>query len=96
MAKRSGGKAIVWSRLINLAAFVSLALIGLSLLISYAVGSGDLSRAFNTIATVMAFVIVAFYAMIYCLERRRTTVQLAVHLVIWSVAVALIIIFMIL
>ena len=96
MARSRGGSTTIrWSALVNLLAFVALTLVGIALLLGRVL-SGDISSAFRTIAEVLAYVVVAFYALFWAIERRRSTVSFIVHLVIWAVAVTLIVVFMIL
>ena len=91
MASRTG-----WARLMNLGAFVALTLIGVSLLLSWAFTSSQLTNAFMYIAQVLAYVIVAFYALVFAIERRRSQASFITCLVLWTISVVLIVIFLIL
>ena len=95
----SSRKTVEWGRLFNLVAFISLTLVGTALLLGEVL-SGDISNAFYTIAEVLAYIVVAFYALMWAIERRntrsRSNTSFIIHLVIWGIAVTLIVVFMIL
>jgi len=86
----------MWKRFANLVAFVALALIGTALFLGYVIQANNISRPFLQLAEILAYMIVAFYALMYAIEKRRTTMNLVVHLVIWGIATTLVVVFMIL
>lgn len=85
---------IDWGRLFNLVAFVALVMVGIVLLLGRVL-SGNIVGALYTIAEVMAYIVVAFYALVFAVEQRRNTVSMVIHLVVWAIAVTLIVVFMI-
>jgi len=77
------------SALMNFLAFVALIFIALSLLLSEVLNPSDITRALYTIATVLAVIIVAFYAFYYTTRYRRN--KNIWPLVAWTAAVAVIV-----
>jgi len=90
--------AVNWKKFFNFVAFVAVVLLGIALMLAYIFKSnGSVQRAFDTLAIIMAAIVVAFYSFFYAWSRTRTkwTGQL-LHMIIWTVAVVLIIVFVLL
>ena len=92
----SSNNKSMWKSLVNLVAFVALTLIGVALFLGYVIKANKISQPFLTLAEVLGYLIVAFYALIFVLEKRRSSRQLIIYTVIWVVAVTLIVVFKIL
>ena len=93
--------AISWKRFFNLVAFVALMFVAVALILSYAFKANTFSSAFRTIADVLAFIVVIFYALVYAWKGgtdakgkigKRQIIQLA----LWLIATILVIVFMVL
>jgi len=87
---------ISWKRFFNLVAFVAVVLVGIALMLSALKIGSNIQTAFGLIAEILAYLVVAFYSFFYAWSRtrKRWTGQL-LHLIIWTVAVVLIIVFII-
>jgi len=91
----AGRTTVDWGRFVNLLAFIALTLLGIILLLGHVL-SGSIVGSMHTIAQVLAYVVVAVYALFWAIDRRRNTASLVIHLIIWAVAITLIVVFMIL
>jgi len=88
--------AIVWKRFFNLLAFIAVVLIGISLILSYALKSGKLTSLFNDIALIMSVIVVGFYSFFYAWSRPRKGYSQLIHMIIWAAAIVLIVVFIVL
>jgi len=90
--------AVNWKRFFNFVAFVAVVLLGISLMLAHIFKSnGDVKRAFDTIALVMASLVVAFYSFFYAWSRsRKVWYGQLLHMLIWVAAVVLIVVFILL
>ena len=82
-----------WRGFMNFLAFIAIIFIGAALLISALLNEGDFSRALNVIANVLAYIVVAFYSFWYAArkwERKQIWFMIA-----WTVAVVLIVVYLI-
>ena len=97
MARRSTDNSVFWKKVFNCVAFISIALIGFALMISYLFRKSDngLSGPLLDIASILAYVVVAFYSLFYAINKPRGS-SLIVHMVIWSISVVLVFVFVIL
>ena len=83
----------LWGSLANLLAFVGLVAIGIALLIGRLFPGNGISGAFLLIGQLIAYAIVAFYALRYALGNRRSTGALVAFLLVWAAAVVIIVLF---
>ena len=89
--KSSGG--INWRWLLSLIAFCAVVLIAAAIIIVKLVPS--IAGAFNTIAEILGYIVVAFTSFYFAWTAHRGKKRI-IFTIIWAVAVALIIIFLIL
>ena len=92
MAKSSNAR---WRGFMNWFAFVALMFIGVSLFISALFdGGNDIRRALETLAQIMAIIVVAFYAFIYA--HKKWGQKQIWFIIAWTIAVVLVVLFYIL
>jgi len=85
-----------WRGVFNLISFIAIAMIGLALLLAYIFKSNSVSSSLTTIAQILAYIVVAFYAFFFAWgTTRRSNKSLAILLSIWVASVILIIVFVI-
>lgn len=79
--------------IMNFIAYIAIVFIGVALIISYIFKSnqGAISQALNTISQILSYLLVAYYSFGYVKGKRNW-----VHILVWSIAVALIILSLVL
>ena len=71
----------------NLISFVAVICVGISLLLSKVGLSGEISRAFSTIANVISYLILIALSLFYVAKRKKLWIW-----IVWAVAVVLIVV----
>ena len=84
-----------WDAFISFLAFVAVILIGIALIIAAVLPSSanNVSNAFITIASIFAYITVAFYSFFFVIRRPRHRIW---YIIAWTVAVTLIVLHFIL
>ena len=78
-----------WKRVFNMVAFFALCFIGVAILLGAVIKADKVASAFQTIALVLAVVVVIFYAGIYAFSKSRKSNSFIIHVIIWAVVTAL-------
>jgi len=84
------------SKLMNFIAYIAIIFIGIALMLAWLFrdGGGELTRALQLIAQILAYAVVAYYSFMYA--RRKQERKQIWFLIAWAAAVVLIIVFVIL
>ena len=93
-SQSSGG---FWSRFFSMLSFIALISLGIAITLAFIfrnVGDGSVTSAFNVIAHILAFTVVAFYSFFFA-NRQRGNARIWC-LVFWAIALVLLIVFYIL
>ena len=79
----------------NIVSYVALAVIGVALFIIWVMKGKNVQFAnvLNYIWQFLAFIVVAYYALVYIFSRRRSTIVLSLLLLGWTASVVLFIVF---
>jgi len=90
-----------WKHFFNFVSFVALALIGIALALAYFISGNKVSGAFATIAEILAYIVVIFFAFIYAWKggadrNGKIGIRQVIQLAIWLAATILVVVFMIL
>ena len=72
---------------INFLAFIALVFVGVSLILTKLIGVNDVTNALELIAQIIAYSMVAFYALIFAKSKRNW-----IFILLWVVSVTLIIV----
>lgn len=83
-------------RIFNFISFIALTLVGVALLLAYFIKTNTISNALQTIAQVLAYVVVMYYAFVYAWSRSSKNSRRLVHMIIWAISAVLVVLFVIL